>query len=103
MHKAEPYATQLADDPAFLTYLSSHVIFSHRTCSMVSFPRYPWASKGRKTRRATPPLPRMAWYMRSLCMGKVPSLSSASPCISSIGVLILSAYMKGDIDRKRVG
>src|SRR5205085_1106938 len=89
--------------PPFFTYLSNHVNFSQSTCSIVSLPRYPWASNGRKTSRTVPPLPRIASYMRADWIGNVPSLSSAAPWINRTGVLILFAYIKGDILRYTSG
>jgi predicted MPP superfamily phosphohydrolase len=43
-----------------------------------------------------PPLPRIAWYIRSLCIGYVPALSSTSPWINSSGWVILCAAMNGE-------
>ena len=76
--------TQAADPAA-----PSASISRNRTITM---PLIPWAEWLPDQPNVNTPVPRTAWYMRSLCTGNVPGLLSAAPWIRSSGSLIFSAW-----------
>jgi hypothetical protein len=64
-----------------------------------SIAEYQCGSCGSITRRAVPPLPRIASYSFCDCSGVVPGLASSSPCTISSGSFSLSAEKNGDTFR----